>query len=71
MGKVAWTDGALNGQQKELFQILVNCNLNKFLISNKITDTVKKMNREKEVNRLILKGRALAYFLTQLHDRKK
>lgn len=48
MGKVAWADGALNGQQKELFQIFVNGNLNKSLISNQITDTVEKMNREKE-----------------------
>lgn len=71
MGKVAWTDGALNGQQKELFQILVNCNLNKSLISNQITDTGRDEQREREVNRLTLKGRALAHFLTQLHDRKK
>lgn len=48
MGKVPWTDGALNGQQKELFQIFVNYNLNKSLISNQITGTVEEMNREKE-----------------------
>lgn len=31
MQKVVWTDGALNGQQKRLFQILLNCKLNRSL----------------------------------------
>lgn len=51
MGKVAWTDGALNGQQKEL-QILVNCKLNKSLISDQITDPGRDEQREREVNGL-------------------